>query len=76
MEERWLLFGLFYGTQTGNTQTEAELIQKEFGGDSVVDIYDISKVESSDFDGYKYKLWGQFNRNGEIITADFWVKAT
>lgn len=22
----------------------------------------------------KYKLWGQFNRNGEIITADFWVE--
>ncbi|MBD1847283.1 hypothetical protein H6F89_28535 [Cyanobacteria bacterium FACHB-63] len=21
----------------------------------------------------KYKLWGQFNRNGEIITADYWV---
>ena len=21
----------------------------------------------------KYKLWGQFNRNGKIITADFWV---
>ena len=21
----------------------------------------------------KYKLWGQFNRNGQIITADFWV---
>lgn len=21
-----------------------------------------------------YKLWGQFNRNGEIITADFWVE--
>jgi hypothetical protein len=21
----------------------------------------------------KYKLWGQFNRNGEIVTADFWV---
>ncbi|HEY9647090.1 MAG TPA: hypothetical protein V6C88_12000 [Chroococcidiopsis sp.] len=21
----------------------------------------------------RYKLWGQFNRNGEIITADFWV---
>ncbi|HEY9849146.1 MAG TPA: hypothetical protein V6D28_06790 [Leptolyngbyaceae cyanobacterium] len=21
----------------------------------------------------KYKLWGQFNRNGRIITADFWV---
>ncbi len=22
----------------------------------------------------KYKLWGQFNRKGEIITADFWVE--
>ncbi len=21
----------------------------------------------------KYKLWGQFNRNGKIITTDFWV---
>jgi flavodoxin I len=26
--------GLFYGTQTGNTQTVAELIQKELGSDS------------------------------------------
>lgn len=23
--------------------------------------------------GGKYKIWGQFNRNGEIITADFWL---
>lgn len=22
----------------------------------------------------RYKLWGQFNRKGEIITADFWVE--
>lgn len=22
----------------------------------------------------QYKIWGQFQRNGEIITADFWVK--
>ncbi|MEB3218025.1 MAG: hypothetical protein VKN72_17590 [Nostocales cyanobacterium 94392] len=21
----------------------------------------------------KYKMWGQFNRNGKIITADFWI---
>jgi hypothetical protein len=21
----------------------------------------------------KYKLWGQFNRNGKIVIADFWV---
>lgn len=23
----------------------------------------------------KYKLWGQFNRNGKIVTADFWINA-
>ncbi|MCC5643281.1 hypothetical protein LC607_10055 [Nostoc sp. CHAB 5824] len=23
----------------------------------------------------KYKLWGQFNRNGKILTADFWINA-
>ena len=44
--------GLFYGTQTSNTQTAAELIQKEFGGESVVDIYDIADADSSDFDVY------------------------
>ncbi|NJK40723.1 MAG: hypothetical protein HC934_03980 [Acaryochloridaceae cyanobacterium SU_2_1] len=22
----------------------------------------------------KYKLWGQFNRNGKIVTTDFWVQ--
>ncbi|PSB51024.1 flavodoxin FldA, partial [Chroococcidiopsis cubana CCALA 043] len=32
--------GLFFGTQTSNTQTAAEIIQKEFGGDSVVDLND------------------------------------
>ncbi|WP_442942414.1 hypothetical protein [Nostoc sp.] len=33
--------GLFFGTQTGNTQTEAEIIQKEFGGEDVVTLNDI-----------------------------------
>lgn len=32
---------LFYGTQTGYTQTADEMIQKEFGGGSVVTISDI-----------------------------------
>jgi flavodoxin I len=50
--------GLFYGTQTGNTQTEAELIQQELGGDSVVDLHDISRVEASDFDQYNAIIIG------------------
>lgn len=50
--------GLFFGTQTSNTQTEAEIIQKEFGGDSVVDLIDISRAEASDFNTYDYIIIG------------------
>jgi hypothetical protein len=24
----------------------------------------------------RYKMWGQFNRNGQIVTADFWVNVS
>jgi flavodoxin I len=41
--------GLFFGTQTGNTETVAEMIQKAFGGESVVTLYDVSGAETSDF---------------------------
>lgn len=44
--------GLFYGTQTGNTETIAEMIHKELGGDSVVALHDISEAETSDFGDY------------------------
>ena len=37
--------GLFYGTQTGNTESAAELIQKQFGGDSVVELHDVADAE-------------------------------
>jgi flavodoxin I len=50
--------GLFYGTQTGNTQTEAELIQQEFGGDSIVDLHDIARAETSDFEPYNAIIIG------------------
>lgn len=50
--------GLFYGTQTGNTQTLAELIQKEFGGESVVDLHDISGADPDDFESYECLIIG------------------
>ncbi|MCY7275019.1 MAG: flavodoxin FldA [Phormidesmis sp. CAN_BIN44] len=50
--------GLFYGTQTGNTQTEAELIQKEFGGEGVVILYDVANFELSDFENYNNIIVG------------------
>lgn len=50
--------GLFFGTQTGNTQTEAEIIQKEFGGESAVTLNDISQIEPTDFNDYSYIIIG------------------
>lgn len=50
--------GLFYGTQTSNTQTAAELIQKEFGGEDVVTLQDISRTEPADFGEYQYIIIG------------------
>lgn len=44
--------GLFYGTQTGNTQDAAETIQAELGGDSVVTLFDVAEADSSGFEGY------------------------
>jgi flavodoxin I len=50
--------GLFYGTQTGNTQTAAEMIQKEFGGSSVVELHDVADAELSDFAAYQNIIIG------------------
>lgn len=49
--------GLFYGTQTGYTQTTAETIQQEFGQDAI-DVYDISRAEPSDFEKYSVIIIG------------------
>jgi flavodoxin I len=43
--------GLFFGTQTGKTESIAEMIRDEFE-DGVIDLHDMSSVDVSDFDGY------------------------
>ncbi|WP_309731157.1 flavodoxin FldA [Chamaesiphon sp. OTE_75_metabat_556] len=43
--------GLFFGTQTGKTESIAEIIRDEFGGDSI-NLHDMANVDVSDFDGY------------------------
>jgi flavodoxin I len=50
--------GLFFGTQTGNTETIAEAIQAEFGGDGVVTIHDIADASSDDFAAYPCLILG------------------
>ncbi|MBD1875950.1 flavodoxin FldA [Nodosilinea sp. FACHB-131] len=44
--------GLFFGTQTGNTETLAKAIQTEFGGESVVTLHDIADASPDDFADY------------------------
>ena len=43
--------GLFFGTQTGKTESIAEMIRDEFGA-SEIDMHDMSQTDVSDFDGY------------------------
>jgi flavodoxin I len=43
--------GLFFGTQTGKTESIAEMIQDEFEK-GVIDLHDMANVDVSDFDGY------------------------
>lgn len=50
--------GLFYGTQTGNTQTIAERIQQELGGEQMVDLFDIAEATADDFEPYSCIIIG------------------
>jgi flavodoxin I len=63
--------GLFFGTQTGNTQTIAELIQKELGGSSVVDLNDISNTSTDDFAAYDCIIIGCPTWNIGELQADW-----
>jgi flavodoxin I len=49
--------GLFYGTQTGKTESVAEIIRDEFGN-GVVELHDISQADTADFDEYQYVIVG------------------
>ncbi len=51
--------GLFYGSTTGKTQSTAEMIQEEFGGESIVTLHDVSDVkDGSEFDDYQCLIIG------------------
>ena len=50
--------GLFYGTTTGKTETVAEMIQAELGGDSIVTFHDIADATEDDFANYEYLIIG------------------
>jgi flavodoxin I len=50
--------GLFYGSTTGKTETVAETIQVEFGGEGTVSLHEIADVSTEDFDNYDCLIIG------------------
>lgn len=63
--------GLFYGTQTGNTETLAETIQAELGGDGVVTLHDMADVSAGDFGDYDCIIVGCPTWNVGELQADW-----
>jgi flavodoxin I len=63
--------GLFYGTQTGNTQTIAEAIQAAMGGDSIVNLQDIASASPEDFEPYECIIVGCPTWNIGELQADW-----
>jgi flavodoxin I len=51
------IIGLFYGSDTGNTERIARMIQEQLGED-VVDIKDIYETKAEDFDAYDKIILG------------------
>jgi flavodoxin I len=49
---------LFYGTQTGNTESIAEMIQQKLGGDDVVSLHDIADASISELTEYDCLIIG------------------
>ncbi len=49
--------GIFYGSSTGNTESAAMLIQKEFGENNA-SVFEVSKATASDLDGFTNLIFG------------------
>jgi flavodoxin I len=62
--------GLFYGTQTGKTETIAEMIQQEFGT-SVVTLHDMSQADVDDFADYQHLIIGAPTWNIGELSSDW-----
>ena len=56
-ERTMAVVGLFYGSDTGNTENIAKMIQKQLGNE-LVDIRDIAKSTKEDIESYDFLLFG------------------
>ncbi len=63
--------GLFYGTQTGNTQSAAEEIQKAFGGSSMIELHDMADADLDELAEYDCLIIGCPTWNVGELQADW-----
>lgn len=49
--------GIFFGSDTGNTEAVAQMIQKDLGKD-LIDVFDIAKSSKEDIAGYDLLMFG------------------
>ncbi|MFC0445076.1 flavodoxin FldA [Pseudidiomarina halophila] len=49
--------GIFFGSDTGNTEAVAQMIQKDLGK-SLIDVFDIAKSSKEDIAGYDLLMFG------------------
>ena len=52
--------GIFFGSDTGNTENIAKMIQKQLGKD-VADVHDIAKSSKEDLEAYEHSAAGHPN---------------
>lgn len=50
------MIGIFYGTDTGNTEAIAKQIQEQFG--DLADVYDVAKSTKEDIEKYNILFFG------------------
>jgi len=63
--------GLFFCTQTGNTETIAETMQRVFGGDEIVTLHNIADTEAAELESYEYLIIGCPTWNIGELQADW-----
>lgn len=52
------IIGIFFGSDTGNTENIARMIQEIFGGDNIAKIHDIAKSSKEDIEAFNILLFG------------------
>ncbi|WMY95154.1 MAG: flavodoxin FldA [Arsenophonus sp.] len=52
------MIGIFFGSDTGNTENVAKIIQKTLGGSDIAKVYDIANSNKEDIEKFNILLFG------------------